>query len=183
MSELGRRAGYSSTQVSNVISGTQKATADFTINIAKAMGEDPVALLRLAGHLPDAPPLTDTDEATCQAFRTLSASQKASVSNIVFDLAGVTEHAPTVTPPVSHQVGWGEGVEGESSYEVTERSSLEHSPRDDYPVSTQTQRLARAMLDWLTEREEEALQRVAIALQELRDASGERINHTYPGER
>jgi len=101
MSELGRRAGYSSTQVANVVAGTQKATADFTIRIAKAMGEDPVRVLRLSGHLPGIPPPTDLDTRVARAFRNLDGNLQAAVAHIVLSLDGVggMENAPAVPSP------------------------------------------------------------------------------------
>jgi len=108
MSELGRQAGYSSTQVSNVINGTAKPTADFTIRVANALNEDAVKLLRLADHLPAAPPVTDLGQAVCQTFRMLSVEQQRAVARIVFDMAGVEAAGISVSGSRQAQAGQGE---------------------------------------------------------------------------
>ena len=96
MSEMGRRAGYSSTHISDVINGTTNPSADFVIAVARALGESPEALLRLAGHLPDAPPVTDLDCIVTDAFRQLDDTQRNAISTVVLGLVGKSaEHAPT----------------------------------------------------------------------------------------
>ena len=110
MSEMGRRAGYSSTHISDVINGTTNPSADFVIAIANALGEIPQRLLELAGHLPAAPPVTSVSQAVCEAFRRLDARHQSAVSDIVFALAGTApEHAPTVAVSRSGQTPVGEG--------------------------------------------------------------------------
>lgn len=50
--ELGRRAGMSGANVSLVLSGQQAVTYDFIAAVARALGERPEPLFRLAGLLP-----------------------------------------------------------------------------------------------------------------------------------
>ncbi len=50
--ELARRAGVSHTLISRVLSGNMKASPEFCIKIAAALGEPPEKLLRLAGLIP-----------------------------------------------------------------------------------------------------------------------------------
>lgn len=69
--ELGRRAGISSTQVADVISGRSNPGADFCISIARALGEPPEHILRLAGILPPLPPSVAGERETLTYFRHL----------------------------------------------------------------------------------------------------------------
>ena len=55
MRELARRAGVSASQVSDVVGERTKPGADFCIAVAKALGDPPDYLLRLAGILPSLP--------------------------------------------------------------------------------------------------------------------------------
>ena len=95
MSEMGRRAGYSSTHISDVINGTTNPSADFVIAIANALGEIPQRLLELAGHLPAAPPPTDHDAAVLAAYRGLSAKHQKAVAVLLDLTESGAEHAPT----------------------------------------------------------------------------------------
>lgn len=61
--ELGRRAGVSGAAVSRVISGEQNPGADFCAKIAKALGESPDKIFRLAGLLlPESNPAQGEDD-------------------------------------------------------------------------------------------------------------------------
>jgi transcriptional regulator with XRE-family HTH domain len=53
--ELARRSGVSHTTISQVISGQRIPTFDFCADVARALGESPVELFRLAGLLPAMP--------------------------------------------------------------------------------------------------------------------------------
>jgi len=52
---LASEAGLSHTQVSNVINGSRAVTFDFCAAVAKAFGEPPEKVLRIAGLLPPLP--------------------------------------------------------------------------------------------------------------------------------
>ena len=96
MRELGRLAGFSATQVSDVINGNVPASANFVIAMANALGEDPVSLLHMAGHLSDPPPPTDLDSTVGDIFRSLPDTQRHAVAILLSGLAGKeAEHAPT----------------------------------------------------------------------------------------
>ena len=101
MSELGRRAGYSQSQISNVVNGVANPSADFVIAVADALEQPPETLLRLSGHLPRIPPPTDLDIRVARAFRNLDEGHKAAVAHIVLSLDGVggMENAPAVPSP------------------------------------------------------------------------------------
>jgi len=51
--ELARRSGLSHATISNVLSGQSNPGFDFCTGIAKALGESPQTVLRLAGLLPE----------------------------------------------------------------------------------------------------------------------------------
>lgn len=53
--ELGRRSNYSHSMISDVLSGNKSASFDFCAAIAKAFGEQPEDVFRLAGLLPSLP--------------------------------------------------------------------------------------------------------------------------------
>jgi len=55
MRELGRRAGVSHAQISNVVSGNAKPGADFCLAMARAFRLPPEKALRLGGFLPPLP--------------------------------------------------------------------------------------------------------------------------------
>ena len=94
--ELGRRARVSGATISKLESGEAKPTNDTIVKVARALGESPEALLRLAGHLPAAPPPTDLDTAVARHFRSLTPTRRDTIAALIFDLAeGGAEHAPT----------------------------------------------------------------------------------------
>jgi len=105
--ELARRAGISGGTISNLESGATQPTNNTIVRIALAMNEDPQHLLRLAGHLPAAPPVTDLGEAVCQTFRMLSVEQQRAVARIVFDMAGVEAAGVSVSGSRQAQAGQG----------------------------------------------------------------------------
>lgn len=75
-SELARRAGLSQSAVSMVRSGQRGVSADFCIAIAKAFGERPEKVLRIAGILPPtggkADDLTGEEAELVKVYRGLS---------------------------------------------------------------------------------------------------------------
>jgi transcriptional regulator with XRE-family HTH domain len=60
--ELGRQADVSGALVSEVINGNVPASTRFCVSVARALGESPERLLRLAGYLPDLPDTSSHDE-------------------------------------------------------------------------------------------------------------------------
>lgn len=60
--ELARRAGVSQTSVSGTLAGQRSPGADFCLKLAKALGEPPEKMLRLAGLLPSVPILDGSPE-------------------------------------------------------------------------------------------------------------------------
>ena len=140
ISELARRSGFSQSLASDVLNEKADASANFVIATANALGEDPVSLLRLAGHLPDAPPVTELDTAVCEAFRRLDARHQSAVSDIVFALAGNrTEHAPTVLPSWS-----GQTLEKEAAYSPDAPASAEQPMRQSMVVDDPDQEVYQA---------------------------------------
>lgn len=105
MSELGRRAGQSHSLISEVLAQKRDPTPDFVLNVARALNERPEHLLRLAGHLPAAPPETDLDTQVCAVFRAIPDDDlRNAVARVLFGLVGkAAEHAPTVLPSRSGQ--------------------------------------------------------------------------------
>ena len=96
MSELARRAGMSHSLVSEVLAEKRYPTPDFVLAVARGAGADPVTLLRLAGHLPDAPPPTDLDSTVGDIFRSLPDTQRNAVAVLLSGLVGKeAAHAPT----------------------------------------------------------------------------------------
>jgi len=90
MRELGRLAGFSATQVSDVLSEKAPASAEFVISTAYALGKDPVDMLRLSGHLRTAPSPTSLDDEVLDHFRRLHPHQQAYVADLLSDLAGIS---------------------------------------------------------------------------------------------
>ena len=80
--ELGRRAGISGAAISKLESGATEPTNDTIVKVARALGESPEDLLRLAGHLPDAPPPTDLDSTVGDIFRSLPDTQRNAINHM-----------------------------------------------------------------------------------------------------
>lgn len=104
MRELGRQAGFSATQVSDVLSEKAPASAEFVISASYALGLDPVRMLQASGHLRARPP-SSLDDQVLSDFRRLAPHQQACVADLLADLAGrrVVDHAPAATPSRSDQ--------------------------------------------------------------------------------
>lgn len=62
--EIARRAGISHTTISQVVAGQRVPTFDFCADVARALGEQPETLLRLAGLLPARIHLSEYDDET-----------------------------------------------------------------------------------------------------------------------
>ena len=183
MSELARRAGISHSLISQVLSEKQYPTPDFVLAVTGGLDADPVYALRLAGHLPPAPPITDLDTQVCQQFRTLSAAHKTAIAHIVSSLAGRTvgEYAPTPTVSRPYRVGL-EGVEGDGPNEVTEPvDATGASRRVDYDqVLSQIIGLIRFVFDMAGGGEAEFNRLVAAVVAEH---EGEQRHNPHPAER
>jgi len=108
ISELARRSGFSQSLASDVLNEKADASANFVIATANALGEDPVSLLRLAGHLPDAPPLTDLDSTVGDIFRSLPDTQRNAVAVLLSGLAGKEAVRAPTAPSLPDQAAPGE---------------------------------------------------------------------------
>jgi transcriptional regulator with XRE-family HTH domain len=67
--ELARRSGISSAQVTDVMNERAKAGAEFCVSVARALGEEPEDMLRLAGILPPLPPAVKEEREAVRLFR------------------------------------------------------------------------------------------------------------------
>lgn len=76
MRQLAKKAGLSQTQVSNVLAGKRTVTRDFCVVIARAFGEPPEKILRLANLLPPAPVPAQGEDDLLAVFRQLSKQQR-----------------------------------------------------------------------------------------------------------
>lgn len=92
--ELGRQAGVSGAAVSRVISGEQNPGFDFCMAVAKAFGEQPEKILRLAGLLPPEPAQAQNEDQLLDVFRRLSAAQQRFLLDAARGLAGQVRPAP-----------------------------------------------------------------------------------------
>jgi transcriptional regulator with XRE-family HTH domain len=88
MRELGRRAGVSHTQVSDVISTKARRSADFCLSVAHALNEQPESVLRRAGLLPSLPPAVDEEREVVGILRQLPATVRRTVVTMLRSLAG-----------------------------------------------------------------------------------------------
>jgi transcriptional regulator with XRE-family HTH domain len=68
--ELARRSGVSSAQITDVMNERAKAGAEFCVSVARALGEQPEDMLRLAGILPPLPPAVREEREFVRLFRT-----------------------------------------------------------------------------------------------------------------
>jgi transcriptional regulator with XRE-family HTH domain len=67
--ELARRSGISSAQITDVMNERAKAGAEFCVSVARALGEEPEDILRLAGILPPLPPAVREERETVCLLR------------------------------------------------------------------------------------------------------------------
>jgi transcriptional regulator with XRE-family HTH domain len=74
--ELGRRAEISHATISNIVSGKSKPTFEFCLGIAKAFGEQPERVFRMAGLLTPEPGPGKGEDQLIAAFRQLSPQQQ-----------------------------------------------------------------------------------------------------------
>jgi len=88
-SELARRAGVSTTQTTDVLNQRANPGADFCIAIARALGEPPERLLRLAGILPQLPPAVAEEREALDLFRRLSSELRRAIMDTMRSLRGI----------------------------------------------------------------------------------------------
>lgn len=171
-SELARRAGFSQSLTSDVLNEKAGPSANFVIATANALGEDPVSLLRLAAHLPDAPPATSMDDGILQAFRSLPEPQQNAIATLLSGLAGTAAASSAV------ESRSGQAAEREREYMVAQpgcseegdemavsdqeqelRQIFEHQMEaliERIPIEERRTRLNVLVLDWVAKREREA---------------------------
>ncbi|MCL4295723.1 MAG: helix-turn-helix domain-containing protein [Anaerolineae bacterium] len=94
--ELGRRAGVSGAAVSRVISGEQNPGWDFCAGVAKALGEPPERLFRLAGLLPPEPNPAQEEGKLVAAYRQLSSQKQQFLLESVRGLQGRPAGPPAI---------------------------------------------------------------------------------------
>lgn len=87
MRELGRRSGVSQAQISNVINGVAKPSADFCIKVAKALKLPPVTLMTYAGILPPQTAAKEDEETLLHYFNQLSFRDQVRLISIARTLA------------------------------------------------------------------------------------------------
>jgi transcriptional regulator with XRE-family HTH domain len=97
MRELARRSGVSRTTISDVISGKQEPSADFCVKIARALEEDPIRLLTMAGYIRPLPAAVEEEQEIVHAIRKLPPHDR---SVILRALSGLVAEAtpPQLTP-------------------------------------------------------------------------------------
>jgi hypothetical protein len=121
VSAFARRMEISHTAVNNVLNG-QKATAEFVIDAAKAMGQDPVAMLRLAGYLPSLSPAEGMVEALLHEWNNIESKDRPFVLRVLRGLrvTGYSSDGGVSTPlPAAY-----EGPSREGRGEETDVSQL-----------------------------------------------------------
>jgi transcriptional regulator with XRE-family HTH domain len=103
--ELARRADVSSTQVTDVMNDRTNAGADFCVAVARALGEPPEDILRLAGILPPLPPAVQEEREIVRLVRSIGDQTRQTVMTMLRALAGVRQpvDASTVEPREPYQ--------------------------------------------------------------------------------
>ena len=100
-SELARRAGVSRTQTIDVLNSRANPGADFCISVARALGDPPEELLRMAGILPQLPPAVAEERAALDVFRRLSGQIRRAMLATMRNLAGIRTPTATIRDPVA----------------------------------------------------------------------------------
>jgi transcriptional regulator with XRE-family HTH domain len=120
--ELARRSEISQPALSRIISGTQQAGPDACVAVARAFGEPPEKVFRLAGLLPPLPPPVAEEHEALAILRNLPGQARTLVMTQLRALAGrptypaVAEPAPQYnTPPLGEGHDVPIAGEGESS--------------------------------------------------------------------
>lgn len=86
--DLARKAGLGHATIHKILNGDRKAGPDVSLAIARALGEDPVRVFRLAGLLPPQPDPAPGETELLHAFRGLPGSQQAFFLRMVRGLGG-----------------------------------------------------------------------------------------------
>lgn len=87
--ELARRAELSSSGVSHVMSGVRNPGFDFCVGIARALGEPPEKILRLARLLPALPPAIAEEGEAINLFRRLDGRARKVIVATMRSLLGL----------------------------------------------------------------------------------------------
>jgi transcriptional regulator with XRE-family HTH domain len=102
--ELARRAGLSSGGVSHVMTGRQNPGYEFCIKVARAMGERPEHILRLAGLLPSLPPEVEEEQEAIQILRELSPQARTAALSMLRGLGGRAQSVSTTRSELEQQI-------------------------------------------------------------------------------
>jgi len=94
--ELGRRAELSSGTISNVMGDRTNPGLDFCIGVARAFGERPEMVLRLAGLLPPIPDAVDEESEILSIVRHLPPAKREAALDM---LRGLAKRPIPVTSP------------------------------------------------------------------------------------
>lgn len=77
--QLARRMGMSSAGFSLVVTGKNQLSMEFCVNLARALGEPPEKILRMAGFLPMVPPVDPSIQEVVEVMKNLGASDREDV--------------------------------------------------------------------------------------------------------
>jgi len=91
--DLARRAELGPTTIHKILSGDRKAGPDVCVAIARALGQPPERVFRLAGLLPPSPEPDPGEAELLHVYHTLPGGQRELLLNMVRSLAG---HPPAV---------------------------------------------------------------------------------------
>lgn len=104
--ELARRASVSHTAIARAVSGETTPDANTCVGIARALGEQPEHVLRLAGYLPSLPPEATEEKEVISIFRSLPRHRRESALAMLRGLGGRTSpppvHGSTAQSSLSH---------------------------------------------------------------------------------
>lgn len=92
--KLSKRAGISAATVSDVINLKTRPTWDFCAAIARAFGEPPEKVFRIAGLLPAQPPAVEEEKEAIAILRSLSPELRTVTMNILRSLTPTTQPQP-----------------------------------------------------------------------------------------
>lgn len=86
--DLARKAGLGSATIHRILNQERNAGADVAVAIARALGEDPVRVFRLAGLLPPEPEPAPGEQDLLHVFRDLPAGQQVFFLRMLRGLQG-----------------------------------------------------------------------------------------------
>lgn len=101
-SELARRAGIAPSTVSVVLGNQSHPGLEFCVGIARAFGQPPEDVLRLAGLLPSLPPAVAEEREALTLLRGLSPTVRGIVMTIL-RAVGRTSSSPPLPPVATDQ--------------------------------------------------------------------------------